>query len=726
MRWFFLATIFTFSVFIVKGQISRGGMPLQVPVLKSRGVPVKEMPRVINSDLIRLAEEERKAEPFLKPFRFAHSFDVNISPETEGLWVSDVKGYDVWILKLRSEGALSVNVIFEEFHLPDGTRLFLFNEKEEYYLGAYTSGNNKKFRKFAVSPVPGDEITIQYEVPAGLAERYNFVISQVNHDFTGILKYDEYRPSGQLPGECHVDVNCEIAEDWNDVKDAVCRFIVGSDICTGTLVNNTSEDERPYIITAAHCFTKPQDSEAAVFTFNYESPYCAVLEGDPSNSISGAYVRAYSDSLDFALVELTLPPPPTFRPYFSGWNSSGNIPDSTVSIHQPEGHLKKISFDRDRPVIYDVGSSPYIKNGFLKVIEWDMGVTEDGSSGGPLLDPSQNVIGTLTGGDAYCGYPYNDYFARFDLAWDFRNDSSRQLKYWLDPLNSGVKQIDGRRFNVAEDLCLAFTNLNDGDHHENVTLIDADQFAGYWGGTNSAGITTIAERFSVRGNEQLSGVSLGIGKIVLNDSRSGSEISVNIYNGGVLPEVLIHSEKVKISTLHQGAMNFIEFSQTVEPADTFFVGIELTGIQPLDTFVLFQSVRLPGKENFFCFREDGLWYDFKEENTGNYSMSNVMELVACNVDVMVNDTPLVNNPEDALVYPNPTGNIFTFEAGRDIDVNDLSVFNIIGQAVQAKFSNMQGRRVRIDLSGNLPGVYFVRFKTGTGTIVKKVSYIPWY
>lgn len=726
MRWLFLASIIILSVLSSSGQISRGGIPLKIPVLKSKGIPVAEMPPVVNSELRRLAEKERREEPFLKPFRFAHSFDVKISPETEGLWISDIAGYDVWVLKLHSKGALSLNIIFEDFHLPDGVRLFLYNRKEEFCLGAFTSLNNKVFGKFAVSPLPGDEITVQYEVPAGLAERFNFIIGQVNHDFTGILKLNEYRPSGRLPGSCHIDVNCEAAKEWNDVKDAVCRFIVGSDICTGTLVNNTSEEEKPYILTAAHCFRRLNNPETALFTFNYESPYCAVLEGDPSNSISGAFMRAYSDSLDFALVELTLAPPPRFRPYYAGWNNSGSLPDSTASIHHPQGHLKKISVDYDKPVINDIGSSSYIKNGFLKVAEWDLGVTENGSSGGPLLDRSHNLIGTLTGGDAYCGSPVNDYFARFDLAWEFRTDSSRQLKCWLDPVNSGANSLNGRRFNIAEDLCLAFTNLNDEDHHENVSLVNSGQFAGYWGGTNSTGITTVAERFSIAGNKQLYGISLGVGKVEVKSREGESTIAVKVYNGGVLPEELIHSQTISISTLHAEAMNFIEFDKRVEPADIFFVGVELTGIQPADTFVLYQSVRLPEKSNFFYFLENGHWYDFKDENTGNYSMVNVMELVACNVDVTVNDTPLINIGQDAWVYPNPAGRIFTFEADRDIDLKHLSVFNVMGQAVKVKYLKMNSRKVQIELSGNLPGVYFVRLKTEGGVIVKKVSYIPWY
>jgi hypothetical protein len=107
-------------------------------------------------------------------------------------------------------------------------------------------------------------------------------------------------------------------------------------------------------------------------------------------------------------------------------------------------------------------------------------------------------------------------------------------------------------------------------------------------------------------------------------------------------------------------------------------------------------------------------------------MVNVMELVACNVDVTVNDTPLVDIGQDAWVYPNPAGRIFTFEADRDIDLKHLSVFNVMGQAVKVKYLKMNSRKVQIELSGNLPGVYFVRLKTEGGVIVKKVSYIPWY
>jgi hypothetical protein len=80
---------------------------------------------------------------------------------------------------------------------------------------------------------------------------------------------------------------------------------------------------------------------------------------------------------------------------------------------------------------------------------------------------------------------------------------------------------------------------------------------------------------------------------------------------------------------------------------------------------------------------------------------------------------------EALVYPNPSGEIFTFEAGQNIDPKNLRVFNLIGQEVKVNFFQVTDRKIRIDLSGNNPGIYFIKFITSKVTIVKKVSYIPW-
>jgi hypothetical protein len=705
-------------------QISEGGKPRQPEMLKSNVIPVVEMPAILNSQLISKVKSDIQSKIRLKPLQFAHSFEVNLSPKNSGIWTTTKDGYAIWQLKIRSKTAKSINLIFDHFSLPNGARLFLYNENKSQILGAFTSRNNKSSGKFAVLPVAGEEITLQYELPEYIGNKNNFTIKKVNHDFTGILKYDERRPLNKTAGSCNIDIKCPEGDEWADVKDAVCRIIVnGVEICSGTLINNTEENEKPYVISAAHCYDEWKFAETSVYTFNYESPYCAPLDGDPTHSISGAIMKAQFDSLDFALTELSVIPPPEYHPYYAGWDRQGNIPDSSVSIHHPQGDIKKIAWDSNSAEFSSFNSS-YTPNGFTKILRWDGGVTENGSSGGALLNSEQNLIGTLTGGAATCSNPVRDYFSRFDMAWDFKNDSTKQLKYWLDPLSSGLNKLDGKRFDENENLCQTFTNLDEFDNHENIKLTTSGEFNGFWGGTNNAGITEISERFSITGEEELAGISIGVGKLEYNFANS-SEITLKIYNGQDLPETLIYSEDIPISDFEEDAMTYIGLTESISPADTFFVAIELSNMLQQDTFAIYQSLREPEKENNFYFKQDDIWKSFKTSNLENYSISNVIEILACNVLKSVKDTFLVDDELEIIVYPNPTNSSFTVEAGKQIELNKLQVFNLLGKEIMVGFSDYQERKVKIDLSGNVPGVYFVRFNNGKGFVTRKISYVPW-
>ena len=710
----------------VSAQLSEGGFPLQVISQKSARQLVVKMPALNQSVVDAAIEETRAAENKLKALTFAHAFNVDFSPANSGVWYSTNAGYNVWKITLASENAYSLNLIFDNFELNEKGRLFLYNEKTNNYLGAFTSNNNSVSRKFAVSPVAGDEITVQYEVPESEGTPDDFTISRVNHDFMGILKFDRRPINGEAAGYCNIDVNCEIGDRWNQLKDAVCRLIVdGREVCTGTLVNNTAEDETPYVLSASHCYDAWDLAETTVYTFNYESPYCAPLDGDPIHSLSGAIMKAHFDSLDLALVELNDIPPPDFRPYYAGWDRSSGLPDSSVSIHHPMGDVKKISFDYDSPE-YATFRSTSIKNptnGSLKVLYWDEGVTEVGSSGGALFNMDNQLIGTLSGGAAVCGSPLNDYYARFSMQWDYNPDSTKQLKYWLDPMGTASLSIDGKQFNTNEDLCNAFTHLNDADEHGNIAITVAGETLGYWGGTNSVGIDEIVERFAINGDEILDGVSFGVGKLVTGNNNS--RITVKVYNGNSSPEELIYSKTVTIDNWAEDAMNFVGFDQMVQPADTFFVGFELSDIQTADTLAIYQSLREDaGSENHCYLLQDGNWQSFSELNPQNYAMVNVMELVACNYR-LTTDTPIVDQPENVLIYPNPTAKALTIESDKEIDPRSIVVYNLIGQQMQTTVSHSDTYHAKISLLGKTPGVYFVRFSYGDSFVTRKISFVPW-
>jgi len=722
--WLFLFVVVLMPE-IGHAQISQGGEPMKTGLLKSSGSRVVEMPPIQNFLSVEDEMDSEKSDGLLKPFRFAYPFEVDLTPDNSGEWLQGENGFYIWKLNIHSAGAKSLNLIFDEFCLPENARLFIYSETENHILGAFTSFNNKASGKFAVSPVLGDEITVQYEIPVEFIQNKHFRITMVNHDYVGILKSGDRRPLDKIAGACNIDVNCDDWEGWTEVKNSVCRLIVnGREVCSGVLVNNTAENQKPYVLSAAHCYDRLTYPETTIYVFNYESPFCAPLDGDPSHSISGAKMKAQSDSLDFALVEMSLVPPPDYRPYFAGWDRSTNLPESTVSIHHPQGDIKKLSFDANPPVIASFSSS-YKKDGFLKILRWEEGVTEAGSSGGPLFNPDYKVIGTLTGGDATCKNPVNDYYERFSFAWDYKTDSAKQLKYWLDPIKSGMLSLNGKQFNEGENLCGAFTNLTDIDEYSMVPALSSNKFAGYWGGSNSLGMTEIMERFSIEGNEILSGVSLGLGKFKNKVTSSASEITIKVYNGNKEPEMLIYSQIVRTANLAQDAMNFIGFSENVSPGEIFFVGFELSNIQPLDSFVVYQSLRTANDTNTFYFKQNNKWYNFKDANSSGKSMSNIFELVACNIDDLSTDTPLVDNPLDILVFPNPSNSTFVFEAGQDILNNQISVFNLLGQEIEVKMSRINQRKMNIDLRGNVPGVYFIRYDNGQNVISRKVSFVPW-
>jgi len=694
-----------------QAQLSEGGKPRNVIGLKAAGVSVIAMPEVSNEQL-RWEAQIMQENDLLKPLRFAYGFDVDLSPANSGSWARSDDGWWIWQLRIVSRDAFSLNLIFREVMPGPHDRLFIFTPGQGAILGAFTSATLPPENILAIAPLPGDELIIHYETPVYNSGIKPFVISQVNHDFLGILKvFDERRPLDKTAGSCIPDVACEIGDAWRDVQNSTMRIMIeGKEYCTGTLVNNTRQNARPFILTANHCISTRDKALSSLFLFNYESPYCGSLDGDVSNSLSGSRLRATHDSLDFSLVELTVEPPPSFRPYFAGWSRSRVSRDSVAIIHHSQADIKKISVDLNAPEMSNFGTSQgYTPMGYWKVNRWEYGATEVGASGGGLFNTSGQVIGSLVGGSSRCGYPMDDYFARMDMAWDNRPDSVSQLKYWLDPAKTGATSMDGNRFYEGEELCRAYTNLLDGDDHELLKLTtETGAFSGYWTGTNNQNITEIGEKFSVPGNEVLYGVSLGVGLRKLTGLQSESRVRINVYNmRGDLME-MIHTQAVQVKELVPNAMNMIAFNELVQPSDSFLVALNLEGMVQGDSIALYQAVRDNGKNSTMYVRKENRWMEFKTNNTAGYGGSLVIELVACNVSSLTNDSTFIKNPIELKAYPNPTTGLFEISSSRNLSDNLITVYDILGRSVPFQTNRLTPRKLVINIQGHPPGIYMVR------------------
>lgn len=385
------------------------------------------------------------------PWRFGKNFDVNFNLQNSGVWHNLPNGDRIWRIRLASPDALTMNVIFDEYVMPQGAYIYMYNIDTSHIVGAYTALLNNPAKIIGSEVVEGNDIIIEYYEPAYTTGQGNLKIGTITHGYRSL----SIRAEGLLKAlndswACNVDVLCPLGIGWEQQIQSVAMIVVnGNGSCTGALVNNTNNDGKPYFLTANHCLGTPANW---VFRFNWHSPNpsCATTtnsnQGSFNQTTFNSVLRASNAGSDMALVELNNNIPDNWNPYYAGWDRTGTFPSFTVGIHHPRGDIKKICKDNDAPTQVSWGNPSALT---WRVADWDEGVTEPGSSGSPLFDQNGRIIGQLFGGSAACintnntndnGQP--DFYGRFDVSWD-GTAANRRLRDWLDPSNTGLTVLDG-------------------------------------------------------------------------------------------------------------------------------------------------------------------------------------------------------------------------------------------------------------------------------------------
>ncbi len=380
----------------------------------------------------------------IAPWRFGFNNYTNISTVNAGQWLELPNGARIWMVRVKCQDALTVNLTFEQTSIPEGNQLFVYNPTKDFILGAFTQQHIYD-GQLGTELIPGQEVVLEYYVAPSNSVGH-VQLAMVTHGYRTAAEYME-KAFGSS-GSCNMNVNCPDGLPWTQQRNSAVMLVSGgSGFCSGALINNTQNDGKPYVLTANHCYSNPA---SWVFRFNWQSATCSNPGASPTfQSLSGATLRSRRTPSDFCLVEITGglvngTVPLDYNPYFSGWDNSGTIPTSTVSIHHPSGDIKKISFDDNPATISQAMGSTEANSTWT--VQWDRNTTtEGGSSGSPLFDQSHRIIGQLWGGGASCqNLTAPDYYGRVSSSWEpAGSNSTNQLKFWLDPTNSGAAFIDG-------------------------------------------------------------------------------------------------------------------------------------------------------------------------------------------------------------------------------------------------------------------------------------------
>ena len=106
-------------------------------------------------------------------FRFATSRNVNIKPTTHGTWTHKNNNSN-WKFGVRSEGAKSINLAFEEFNLPEGASLSLVKVERGSRHVKFTSKDNENHGQLWSPLFKTEELIIELSTPTHLLAQTNF------------------------------------------------------------------------------------------------------------------------------------------------------------------------------------------------------------------------------------------------------------------------------------------------------------------------------------------------------------------------------------------------------------------------------------------------------------------------------------------------------------------------------------------------------------------------
>lgn len=235
--------------------------------------------------------------------------------------------------------------------------------------GPVTEKQNQHGRTYLTDIIQGESATIQIEVPFTIKEKPLLTIQKVIHGYKDLFRSLNFGYGGS--GGCNPDVTCYFPE-WEDEADGVVQILLssGQELCSGSLLNNTSQDYRPFILTAFHCIdigdpSIPNDpdrsdgvlnedeinqAEEWLVRFRFRHTTCEGGVIANGFTFDDTHFRSAWNTTDFTLVELQddilRDEPSVGQKVWLGWDRTGNTPNNGTYIHHPSGDVMKYANDQ--------------------------------------------------------------------------------------------------------------------------------------------------------------------------------------------------------------------------------------------------------------------------------------------------------------------------------------------------------------------------------------------
>jgi uncharacterized repeat protein (TIGR02543 family) len=402
---------------------------------------------------------------------------VELQSGAKSLRLQNPDGTEVAVLVIRSPGAVSLRMQFKDFDLPAGDEVYVRSTHSGAAVaGPYSGKGPWENGEFWSGSVDGDTLVIEHHARG--TDGAAFTVAGVSHIYSGAA--DDPAPTAL---SCHVDASCSPTGP----REAVgrIRYVSGGTIyvCTGTLLNNTSNDRTPYFLTAQHCVGTQAEAQTVEAWWLYQTTSCNsnVVRPDWIKTSSGADLLASSVPADSTLLRMRDPAPAAVG--FAGWTDAVQPVNATVfGLHHPDGAVppSAISYLRQShgwiSSSGDSCSASGLSNGYG--VDWSSGVTEPGSSGSALFvthGGQHYVVGV-----ASCGPATPSCSNRWALYGRF-SSFLPQIRQFLEPAGPLPPPVATAAANVTSNSFMATWTSSSGAYGYRIDLARDANFTDYLG-----------------------------------------------------------------------------------------------------------------------------------------------------------------------------------------------------------------------------------------------------
>lgn len=367
----------------------------QGPAVVGKTRPVSELIAFTPADAARLSHA---------PLKVGH-----------GVLQETPDGGFVWAAAVRSDKAGAIRVHIAGMTLPADADLYFFSLDGQAF-GPWTGRGPDDDGQFWTNTVFGSEgiVLVRHWGPDGAADLRgtSFVISEVGHVGPKFGPVASTQSFCSFNASCVENASCHNVAAANPAKSAVAlmQWIQGPFIytCSGGLITDAASGSSPYyFLTANHCLSSSSVAQNLELYFQFSiscgSTNCPAQTNPGGIQRLGASVAASASAGDFTLLQLNQTPPS--GSVFLGWNS-------TPIANTNNAGLYRISHPAWAPQAYSqhhVDTSAPTCNGWPRgqriYSRDDVGATEGGSSGSPVVNASSQIVGQLSGA---CGFNVGD------------------------------------------------------------------------------------------------------------------------------------------------------------------------------------------------------------------------------------------------------------------------------------------------------------------------------